>query len=248
MSTDFAVELNGVGFSYVGKQTPPQLMFDCLFGLGKITAIMGASGSGKSTLLSLIAGFEQAHGGTIVLNGADCTTASPATRPLSMVFQENNLFAHLSIGKNVGLGISAKLRLTADEQADISKALADVGLDGYENRLPAQLSGGERQRVALARVLVRRQPILLLDEAFASLGPGLRQEMLDVVKGLANEHKMTVLMVTHSPEDALQIADDVVFLDQGRVVQAGKAQDVLRADSDNLIVRSYLGSEAKPSK
>ncbi len=127
-----------------------------------------------------------------------------------MVFQENNLFAHLSVEQNVGLGRSPNLKLSAKDRADIAEALSRVGLAGKEQRKPEALSGGERQRVAIARALIRQRPVLLLDEAFASLGPALRHQMLDLVRELQLETGMTVLMVTHTPEDAIYL--DAVLL------------------------------------
>ena len=181
-----------------------------------------------------------------MLEGQDYTLFPPAQRPLSMVFQENNLFAHMSVSKNVGLGIKPDLRLNAEDLALIDQALSDVGLAQYGERLPAQLSGGERQRVALARVLVRRKPILILDEAFASLGPGLRDEMLDLVRELTNANNMSTLMVTHAPEDALRIAENLVFLDNGRIALTGDASDLLTGKEDNPLIRSYLGAAIPP--
>jgi thiamine transport system ATP-binding protein len=160
-----AVELREVTFSY-GEAL---MLFDLSVAASSIVAIMGSSGSGKTTLLNLIAGFERPHSGRIGIGGRDMTDTAPSARPISMVFQENNLFAHLDVAANVGLGRSPSLRLTGQDRQDVAQALADVGLAGKEDRLPAELSGGERQRVALARVLVRRRPVLLLDEPFASL-------------------------------------------------------------------------------
>lgn len=242
MSAELAVQLNNVGFSYQQENGAQELNYDCGFATGAITAIMGSSGSGKSTMLALIAGFERASGGQIFIQDADCTNLPPSERPLSMVFQENNLFAHMSVAQNVGLGIAPNLRLSSEDQSIIDQALADVGLGEFGDRLPAQLSGGERQRVALARVLVRHKPVLLLDEAFASLGPKLRGDMLDLVAQLSKKHDMTTLMVTHAPDDALRIARDLVFLDQGKVVVSGTASDLLTGNGDNPIISSYLGN------
>ena len=145
-----------------------------------ITAMIGPSGSGKSTLLNLVAGFETPRSGRVLIGGRDVTALPPSARPVSMVFQENNLFAHLDVEKNVGLGRSPALRLTAEDRRAVAEALSRTGLAGKEKRLPRELSGGERQRVALARVLVRDRPVLLLDEPFASLGPALRDDMLEL--------------------------------------------------------------------
>jgi thiamine transport system ATP-binding protein len=155
-----AVVLDKVEFSY-GEA---MMRFDLEAAAGEIVAVMGPSGSGKSTLLNLIAGFERPSSGRVLIGGKDATNLAPALRPVSMVFQENNLFSHLDVAQNVGLGRSPSLKLTEQDRADIAAALARTGLAGKEGRRPAALSGGERQRVALARVLVRDRPVLLLDE------------------------------------------------------------------------------------
>lgn len=242
MSEKIAVQLSDLRFSYQHDDVSLALNYDCEFAAGAITAIMGSSGSGKSTMLALIAGFEKASAGQISIQDTDCTKLPPAERPLSMVFQENNLFAHMSVVQNVGLGIAPSLRLSSDDHALIDQALEDVGLAKFGDRLPAQLSGGERQRVALARVLVRHKPVLLLDEAFASLGPGLRGDMLDLVADLSKKHAITTLMVTHSPDDALRIARDLVFLDQGKVVAQGPVSELLSGDTEHSIIKTYLGT------
>jgi len=204
---------------------------------------MGPSGSGKSTLLNLVAGFETPQSGRVLIGGADVGAAPPAARPVSMVFQENNLFAHLSVEQNVGLGRSPSLRLTEADQVAIAEALERTGLGGKERRLPRELSGGERQRVALARVLVRDRPVLLLDEPFASLGPALRDDMLDLVAGVHAERGMTVLFVTHQPQDARRIGRNVVFLDNGAVAATGSADDFFVGAGPEAF-RRYVGAGA----
>lgn len=209
------LRINDVRFSYDGVH---QMRFDVSIASGEFVAILGASGSGKSTLLSLLAGFEEAQSGTIILAGQDVTQMPPAKRPISMVFQDNNLFAHLSVADNVGLGLAPNLKLDSAMRAKRHDALARTGLADLANRKPDQLSGGQRQRVALARALVRNRPVLLLDEAFASLGPGLRTDMLNLVKALHQEAGLVTLMVTHAPEDAALVADRVLFVDQGAII------------------------------
>ena len=231
-----AVWLDGVSFSY-GEAS---FRFDAQFAAGRITAIMGPSGSGKSTLLNLIAGFESPNAGKVLIGGVDIGVAPPSGRPVSMVFQENNLFAHISVEGNVGLGRSASLRLTADDRAAVTDALARVGLAGKEKRLPRELSGGERQRVALARVLLRDRPVLLLDEPFASLGPALRDDMLDLVASIHAERRMTVLFVTHQPEDARRIGQDMAFLDDGTIAAVGPADDFFNRSGPDAF-RRYIG-------
>ncbi|WP_137930875.1 thiamine ABC transporter ATP-binding protein [Mesorhizobium comanense] len=233
------VQLDKVSFSY--DETP--LAFDVAFAAARITAIMGPSGSGKSTLLNLIAGFETPRAGRVLIGGADVGGEPPAARPVSMVFQENNLFAHLRVEQNVGLGRSPSLHLTKTDHSAVAEALKRTGLAGKEKRLPRELSGGERQRVALARVLVRDRPVLLLDEPFASLGPALRDDMLDLVSGLHAERGMTVLFVTHQPEDARRIAQNVVFLDNGTVAATGTADDFFTGSGPPAF-RRYIGASA----
>jgi thiamine transport system ATP-binding protein len=233
------VRLDKVSFSY--GEAP--LVFDVEFATAKITAIMGPSGSGKSTLLNLVAGFETPRSGRVLIGGADVSAEPPSARPVSMVFQENNLFAHLSVEQNVGLGRSPSLRLTEADRAAIAEALARTGLAGKERRLPRELSGGERQRVALARVLVRNRPVLLLDEPFASLGPALRDDMLDLVAAVHAERGMTVLLVTHQPEDARRIGEHIVFLDNGLVAATGSADDFFTGAGPEAF-RRYIGAGA----
>ncbi|MCG6114684.1 MAG: thiamine ABC transporter ATP-binding protein [Mesorhizobium sp.] len=228
-------KLEDVVFGFEGMK----MRFDLSIEAGAVVAIMGASGSGKTTLLNLIAGFEQPEAGRILIGGHDMTGSAPSSRPVSMVFQENNLFAHLDVGANVGLGRSPSLRLSAKDREDVAAALDHVGLAGKEARLPGELSGGERQRVALARVLLRRQPVLLLDEPFASLGPSLRREMLALLEDLHGRIGMTILMVTHHPEDARALADTVAFLESGGIESTGHA-DLFFSETGPRSFRDYI--------
>lgn len=216
-----------------------ELAMDLHVPRGRLCAVLGPSGSGKSTLLNLIAGFERLALGRILFAGLDATSTPPAARPVSLVFQDNNSFAHLDAWNNVALGVSPSLTLSAAQRADVDDALRAVGLAHLAQRKPGEMSGGERQRIAIARVLVRKRPILLLDEAFAALGPGLRREMLALVKGLHHARGLTTLMVTHQPEDARGTADSVIFVDAG-AVRAPVAVEQFFAAGDRRI-RAYLG-------
>jgi thiamine transport system ATP-binding protein len=230
------LEVRNLAFRYEDMA----MQFDLAIERGAFLSIIGPSGAGKSTLLSLIGGFEQPVGGQILVDGADITKLAPADRPCTTLFQDHNLFAHLSVERNVALGIDPNLRLSAAQQAEVRQSLADVGLGGMEHRLPGQLSGGERQRAAIARCLVRHRPILLLDEPFAAVGPGLRREMLDLVRALQTRLGLTVLMVTHDPGDARHADGSTAFVHAGRVVLVSETERVLGSAMPE--VRAYLGS------
>jgi thiamine transport system ATP-binding protein len=233
------VDLEAVGFRYEDMQ----MRFDLHVEDGECLAVVGPSGAGKSTLLALIAGFERADSGAIRIGGQDVTRQHPSVRPVTMLFQDHNLFAHLDVAANVGLGIHPGLKLTAADRDRVEAALAQVGLAGLSARLPSQLSGGERQRVALARSLVRDRPVLLLDEPFAALGPALRREMLDLVRALQAARKLTVLLVSHQPEDALYAATRTAFVHDGHVLQVGATRELLDGAAGPEL-RAYLGEFA----
>lgn len=182
---------------------------------GTRVAVIGPSGAGKSTLLAAIAGFLPVASGRVMWNGVDLTDAAPASRPVSMIFQDNNLFPHMTAAQNVGLGLRPDLKLDAGQHAAVDKALARVGLAGFGERKPGRLSGGQAARVALARALLRERPLMLLDEPFDALGPALRSEMLDLVRDLADETGATLLMVSHEPDDAKTLADLVILVAEG---------------------------------
>jgi thiamine transport system ATP-binding protein len=191
----------------------------CDFSLrkGTRTALIGPSGAGKSTLLDLVAGFRTPTRGRILWDGTDLTKHGPMKRPLSILFQDNNLFPHLTVAQNLSLALHPdRMRLTAEDRAKIDGALAQVSLHGMTDRKPGTLSGGQQSRVALARVLIERRPVLLLDEPFAALGPALRRDMLDLVVDLTGGWNATVLLVTHAPEDARRFADKTIVVAEGR--------------------------------
>jgi thiamine transport system ATP-binding protein len=178
-------------------------------------ALIGPSGAGKSTLLALIGGFLQPHSGRLLWRGADITATTPSQRPVATLFQEGNLFPHLTAYENAALAVNTRLKLSAVEKRRVLEALERVGLAGFEARKPAQLSGGQASRAALARALCQDKPLLLLDEPFAALGPAMRGEMLDLLTEIASEHRRAVLMVSHDPSDALRFAQAVSLVAQG---------------------------------
>jgi len=206
---------------------------------GRIVAVLGPSGEGKTTLLEGIAGFLPIIRGALTWAGETITATEPGKRPVAMLFQEGNLFAHLTAAQNVGLGLRPALRLTRDEQAEVAAALARVGLEGLGARKPAALSGGQRARVALARLLVQRREIFLLDEPFGALGPALKAEMLRLVADLARESGATVLMVSHDPQDAAQVADEVIVVAEGIAHTPVATAEIFKDPPEAL--RAYLG-------
>jgi len=198
---------------------------------GEQIAILGPSGAGKSTLLSLVAGFLTPASGQIFIDGADHSATPPSQRPVSMLFQENNLFTHLTVRQNIGLGLNPGLKLSAAQRDKLSTIAETMGLDSLLDRLPGQLSGGQRQRVALARCLVREQPVLLLDEPFSALDPALRQEMLALVQDVCRRRQLTLLMVSHSVEDAARIAARSLVIADGRIAWDGATDALLSGNS-----------------
>ncbi|MEY2961182.1 MAG: hypothetical protein RLZ60_1012 [Pseudomonadota bacterium] len=209
------------------------------FAVGQVTALIGPSGAGKSTILSVIAGFYQADG-RVLWRGEPITDLRPDQRPVSILFQDNNLFPHLTVSQNVGLALRASLRLTSDEQRHVDEMLASVGLSGMETRKPAALSGGQQSRAALARLLLQDRPVILLDEPFAALGPGLKQEMLALVRERALSDNRVVLMVTHDPQDAVVAADQIALVDEGKIFAPLPTREVL--DNPPEMLRRYLGT------
>ncbi|MBX2825605.1 MAG: ATP-binding cassette domain-containing protein [Gammaproteobacteria bacterium] len=193
--------------------------FDFTLDEGERLTIVGPSGSGKTTGLNLISGFLAPDSGSIRWAGQSLAGLTPDLRPVTTLFQRHNLFEHLDVSQNVGLGLNPGLRLTQDDKQAVDRVLDEVGLNGMQSRKPAALSGGEQQRVALARSLLRRKPLLLLDEPYSALDEGTRQAMLSLTDSVALENRLTLVMVTHQPEDAAalnapvaRMVDDVLVL------------------------------------
>jgi thiamine transport system ATP-binding protein len=206
---------------------------------GARAALLGPSGEGKSTLLSALAGFVAPEAGAIRWRGADLAPLPPGARPLTILFQEHNLFPHLSLADNLGLGLSPDLRLGRADRARIAAALERVGLAGLGARRPGTLSGGQQGRAALARALLRARPMLLLDEPFAALGPAMKADMLALVDELAAEADTTVLMVTHDPRDAERLCPLTVVVADGRAEAPAPTAALLHRPPPALA--AYLG-------
>jgi len=198
--------LEDVTFAYSGGM---QYRFSMTAGAGVVTAIRGQSGAGKSTLLDLIAGFLAPTSGTIRIDGQNVTTLPPELRPISILFQSETLFDHLSAGRNVALG------LPRPDPTRIPASLAEVGLPDIGAQRAGTLSGGQKQRVALARTLLRNRPVLLLDEPFSALDDETRATTRTLVRDLTLKHKWATLLVTHHADDIAAIADRVYVLESG---------------------------------
>lgn len=185
----------------------------------EVAAILGQSGSGKSTLLDIVAGFVEPSSGSVSLDDKELLGLSVEKRPVSILFQNHNLFEHLSVQKNILLGVSKTLKGSIEEVEKVQAILEEVGLEAFGHVLASRLSGGQQQRVALARVLIRREPVLLLDEPFTGLDEKTRVEMLDLVKKITVEHGLHTIMVTHEIEDCDRIANKVYKMQDHTLVE-----------------------------
>ncbi|GAA4757025.1 ABC transporter ATP-binding protein [Nocardioides endophyticus] len=197
---------------------------------GHVLAVLGPSGSGKSTLLRAIAGLEPVASGRISWDGSDLDGVPTHKRGFALMFQDGQLFGHLTVARNVGYAL--RLRRTPNAAARVRELLALVGLEGYGDRLPATLSGGERQRVALARSLAVQPRLLLLDEPLSALDAGLRERLANDLRDILREAGTTALMVTHDQEEAFTVADRLAVMRGGRIVQQGDIAAVWRAPAD----------------
>ncbi len=186
---------------------------------GTLTVLLGPSGCGKSTILRLIAGLEFAESGSVLIDNQDVTQSDPAKRSVSMVFQSYALFPHLDVRENIIFGLKVRKVPAREREARLLKAAEMVGLDQLLSRKPAQLSGGQRQRVALARAIVANQPVCLMDEPLSNLDAKLRAEMREEIHRLQRNLNLTMIYVTHDQTEAMSMADQVVLLKDGQIVQ-----------------------------
>jgi sulfate transport system ATP-binding protein len=207
---------------------------------GRLTALLGPSGGGKSTLLRVIAGLDQADSGTVQIEGSDATSLPPQRRNVGFVFQHYAAFKHLSVYRNVAFGLEVRKRPKAEVRRRVHELLELVHLDQFADRLPAQLSGGQRQRMALARALAPEPKVLLLDEPFGALDAKVRKELRDWLRRLHDEVHVTTLFVTHDQEEALEVSDELVVINQGRVEQVGRPIDLYDRPA-NAFVMEFLG-------
>ena len=207
---------------------------------GRLTALLGPSGGGKSTLLRIIAGLDHADAGTVEIEGVDATNLSPQARNVGFVFQHYAAFKHLTVARNVAFGLEIRKRPKDEVQRRVTELLQLVHLDQFADRKPAQLSGGQRQRMALARALAVEPSVLLLDEPFGALDAKVRKELRDWLRRLHDEVHVTTVFVTHDQEEALEVADEIVVINDGRVEQIGSPDD-LYDEPANDFVMGFLG-------
>ena len=206
---------------------------------GSLISIVGPSGAGKSTLLNTLAGFIPVTSGTIKWNGLEITKQDPGLRPLSILFQDYNLFSHLTVKDNIAIGLRPNLKLNDLETDLVNSVIEEVGLSKFKFTKPFQLSGGQRSRVSLARSIVRSKPILLLDEAFSGLGPALRTEMIKLIKNKSIKEKITLIMVSHHIKDAMELDQKVIFVNGGETMKPINISVFINSKDENI--REYIG-------
>ena len=207
---------------------------------GQLTALLGPSGGGKTTLLRIIAGLESTDSGSVVIEGKDATRLPVQKRNVGFVFQHYAAFKHLSVARNVAFGLEIRKRPKDEIKARVEELLELVHLSQFASRLPSQLSGGQRQRMALARALAIEPTVLLLDEPFGALDAKVRKELRDWLRRLHDEMHVTNVFVTHDQVEALEVADSLVVINQGRIEQIGSPDDLYDRPANDF-VQSFLG-------
>jgi iron(III) transport system ATP-binding protein len=236
------VEFKNISKRYGSNASAPLAVKGISFEIkkGSLTTILGPSGCGKTTTLRMIAGLESPTGGQIIMDGKDVTTLGPADRNVSMMFQSYALFPHMNVVENVmyGLRMSGIAKDTALGRA--SEALKNVGLVGFNDRLPSELSGGQQQRVALARALVLEPAVLLFDEPLSNLDARLRREMREEIRGLQQRLGLTVAYVTHDQSEALAVSDQIIVMDHGIIAQRGTPQALYEYPTSEFVA-GFMG-------
>ena len=239
---DHGVEFKNITKRYGNERSAPLVVKGISFEVkkGTLTTILGPSGCGKTTVLRMIAGLETPTSGQIIMDGKDVTTLGPAERNVSMMFQSYALFPHMNVLENVmyGLKMSGVARDAARGRA--SEALQNVGLVGYDARLPSELSGGQQQRVALARSLVLEPAVLLFDEPLSNLDARLRREMREEIRSLQQRLQLTVAYVTHDQSEALAVSDEIVVMNDGLIAQRGSPQDMYERPQSEFVA-AFMG-------
>jgi sulfate/thiosulfate transport system ATP-binding protein len=207
---------------------------------GSLTALLGPSGSGKSTLLRTIAGLEHADAGRVLIDGDDRTDAPARDRGIGFVFQHYAAFRHMSVADNVAFGLTVRKVPKDERRARVRELLELVHLEGYADRLPGQLSGGQRQRMSLARALAVRPSVLLLDEPFGALDATVRKELRAWLRRLHDEMHVTTLFVTHDQEEAMEVAQQIVVMNDGTVEQVGSPKEIYESPASDFVM-GFIG-------
>ncbi|MFJ5223256.1 ABC transporter ATP-binding protein [Streptomyces sp. NPDC088400] len=234
------VQLDAVSREFAGTAAVREL--DLTVRRGEFTALLGPSGCGKTTTLRMIAGFLEPTAGRVLLEGEDATRLPPERRNIGMVFQSYALFPHMTVEKNVAFGLKMRGIPDGELRTRTGEALELVGLSHLAGRKPKQLSGGQQQRIALARAIAVRPSVLLLDEPLSNLDARLRIQMRQELARIQKETGLTAILVTHDQEEALELADNMVILDQGTVAQQGAPREVFRAPASRFVAE-FLGYE-----
>jgi sulfate/thiosulfate transport system ATP-binding protein len=211
---------------------------------GSLTALLGPSGSGKSTLLRVIAGLEAPDGGRVIIDGEDATPLPAQRRGIGFVFQHYAAFKHMTVRENVAFGLRIRKRPKAQIDAKVDELLQIVGLKGHHKRYPSQLSGGQRQRMALARALAIEPRVLLLDEPFGALDAKVRADLRAWLRRLHDEVHVTTVLVTHDQEEAMEVADRIAVINEGRLEQIGAPRDLYESPANGFVM-SFLGPVAR---
>ena len=211
---------------------------------GSLTALLGPSGSGKSTLLRIVAGLESPDAGSVEIDGVDATDVPPQKRGIGFVFQHYAAFKHMTVFDNVAFGLTIRKTPKAEMRGRVEELLGIVGLAGYAKRYPSQLSGGQRQRMALARALAVEPRVLLLDEPFGALDATVRQDLRQWLRRLHDEVGVTTVLVTHDQEEAMDVSDQLVVLNGGRIEQIGTPREIYERPATPFTM-GFLGPTAR---
>jgi iron(III) transport system ATP-binding protein len=236
------VEFKNITKRYGSDASAPLVVKGISFEIaqGSLTTILGPSGCGKTTTLRMIAGLEMPTSGQITIAGKDVTTLGPAERNVSMMFQSYALFPHMNVVENVMYGLKMSGVEAAQAMQRATDALKNVGLVGYNERLPSELSGGQQQRVALARALVLEPAVLLFDEPLSNLDARLRREMREEIRAIQQRLGLTVAYVTHDQSEALAVSDQIIVMDHGVIAQRGTPQDLYEYPASEFVA-GFMG-------
>lgn len=236
--SDILLELKNIKKSF----SPGEAVLDDIsltVARGEFVTLLGSSGCGKTTTLRIIAGLEQADSGSVWINGQNVTELEPDKRDVNTVFQNYALFPHMNVAENIGYGLKLRKASKAEIKKKVAQMLELVQLEGYEKRKPSELSGGQKQRVALARTMVMKPKILLLDEPLSALDGVIKESIKEKIKTIAKEFQLTTIIVTHDPEEALTLSDRVLIMKDGMISQYAKPRDIIE-HPENSFVKEFI--------